>query len=586
MKRHRALTSFSAALTVFLTVGAAAAYAHAMLLRADPAPEAVLGAQPSVVRLWFNEAIEIGAGAVTVLDPLGRRVEGEASVSSADPTLLEAGVRGTEPGTYTVRWTVLSEDGHPASGAYGYSVERATASSPEVAQRRSHTALLAASRLVHLVGLTLALGALALMALVGTPTSSARRTLAGMGLVGAVVVVVAAPLGLFAQAVAMGGAAPDAPVLASLTGVLAGHWGRWWMVRATGSLGLLTVFALLMRGAASLDPLRAGALLSALVLLAGTSANGHAMTTDPVWLSVPVDMLHLIATGAWLGGLGGVLILLRASRSRAGVAEGGPLVDLRSLVPRFSTLALVCVQVLIVTGLYQTWAHVSRPALLASTAYGQTLLVKLGLLALIAAPAAFNRFVLKPRLSGAGTVDAADQNGLVRRFTKVIGIEAGVGALVLAAAALLSALPPAQELPSFATASGASVGVPPPAASSGPPARVWSATSADKTLLLSLDPALTGSNQVRLSVRDASGRPVDGGALRLRVLAPSASGVANAVVQLGRAGLEYECLLTLAAAGEWTLEVLLSESESVSFRVEVAASIEEHAAHPPEATMP
>jgi hypothetical protein len=99
-----------------------------------------------------------------------------------------------------------------------------------------------------------------------------------------------------------------------------------------------------------------------------------------------------------------------------------------------------------------------------------------------------------------------------------------------------------------------------------------------------MDPALIGSNRARLSLRDGVGRAVDGGALRLRAVAPPGSGLSTSVVQLAREGLEYQCLLSLGAAGEWTLEVLVGESEVVPFRVDIPSLAGEHAGHATEET--
>jgi hypothetical protein len=61
---------------------------------------------------------------------------------------------------------------------------------------------------------------------------------------------------------------------------MAGRWGALWTVRVLGSGGLLAAFLLVLRGRVRDRALLATALLSALVVLMGTSANGHAWTTS------------------------------------------------------------------------------------------------------------------------------------------------------------------------------------------------------------------------------------------------------------------------------------------------------------------
>src|SRR5204862_2444489 len=96
--------------------------------------------------------------------------------------------------------------------------------------------------------------------------------------------------------------------------------------------------------------------------------------TQPVWLSLSVDWLHLVATAVWIGGLGVLaLAVLPAIRRMPPDQRGAALAP---LMRRFSTLALVCVELLLFTGLYHAWAHVDAPSSLTSTQYGRALLAK------------------------------------------------------------------------------------------------------------------------------------------------------------------------------------------------------------------
>lgn len=436
MARHRTSVRLAALLAVMLTSGAAAAVVHAALLRTEPAPDAIVGQAPSVVRLWFSETVEPAADPVIVLDPGGRRVDMGGSVSEDDPARLEARVSDAGPGTYTVRWRIVSEDGHAVSGVHLYSVQVVTRAEPAGEAPPPPTVSVTVARAIHLIGLTLAVGGLALTLLIGSPSGAATRLLASLGSVGGAVLLIAAGLAAYAQNAAIGGQ-PAAGAVSS--GPL---WGALWAVRVVSGAGLLALF-LSARGARTLEGARRqGTIALAVALLVATAADGHARATSPIWLSLPMQLLHLTATGAWLGGGTALFLLLRAARASSS-PNGATVLDLMALVPRFSTLSLVCVQVLIVTGLYQTWSHVARPGLLVSTFYGQTLLVKLGLLAVIAVPASLNRFVLRPKLANASSPGAPDRAELVARLTRLLGIEVGVGALVVIAGAMLATLPPA-----------------------------------------------------------------------------------------------------------------------------------------------
>jgi copper transport protein len=93
-----------------------------------------------------------------------------------------------------------------------------------------------------------------------------------------------------------------------------------------------------------------------------------------------VDVLHLLAVATWLGGLTALLIALYRA----------PFIDSQA-VRRFSRTAFVSVCVLAATGLYQSWRQVGSWSALGHTSYGQLLLVKVGLVAVIIALAFFSR---------------------------------------------------------------------------------------------------------------------------------------------------------------------------------------------------
>jgi copper transport protein len=554
--------------------GAALTLAHAVLLRTDPAADAILEALPGEVRLYFSEEVRPAPDPVVVVDPQGRRVDSGAGVSPDDRTQLRASVADGGPGTYVVRWRALSEDGHVIEGGYNYSVgEQSTPADVSAPTSAWQARLLVLGRVLNLIGLTLAVGALALALLIGRSSQGTTGSIARMGAAGAVILMVAAPVMLFAQAAATAGSMGGALSGTALGAVFATPWIGFWIARLVGSVGLGAIALRAARGDAPGRGLVAVGLACAALLLFGTSANGHAMATDPVWLSVWVDMVHLAATAAWLGGGACLAAVVWAGRRSSG--DQGPLVDtLARVTPRFSALALACVQILIVTGLYQTWAHVARPALLTSSDYGRALLVKLGLFTLIAAPAAINRFVMKPRLAQAVTLPASDRSALSARFGRLLGLEGALGALVLVTAAWLSTLPPAEAVAAPLAAEDPMAGMDHsahmPPASTAVPARLWSARAGDRTAMLSLDPGLIGSNQTRVTVHDAAGQVVAPATVAVRTIPPASSALAPSLVRLEQVGDAYEARLGLGAAGEWGLELVLDGTISATFRLTVA----------------
>ena len=100
------------------------ALAHAKLIRARPNAFETLAETPASVELWFNERLEDEFNSIEVVDVAGRMVEeGHARVNPQDRTNLRARINTLPPGSYVVRWTILSVDGHPARGRFIFSVK-------------------------------------------------------------------------------------------------------------------------------------------------------------------------------------------------------------------------------------------------------------------------------------------------------------------------------------------------------------------------------------------------------------------------------------------------------------------------------
>jgi len=107
---------FAAVILVALVVPAAAS-AHATLKEVHPGEQDRVDAPPSEVTLRFDQSVEAPPNAIVVLAPDGRTLSGPVSQSRRG-TVVRVPVHGAVGGqAYTVRWRVVSADGHPVSGA-------------------------------------------------------------------------------------------------------------------------------------------------------------------------------------------------------------------------------------------------------------------------------------------------------------------------------------------------------------------------------------------------------------------------------------------------------------------------------------
>jgi methionine-rich copper-binding protein CopC len=109
---------------VICALTASVAIGHAVLQRAEPRVDSTLTRSPDEVKLYFNERLEAAYSSLRVLNDQGVRVDRRDSrVDRSSPALLRATLPPLPPGTYTVRWRVLSIDADVTEGDFTFRIE-------------------------------------------------------------------------------------------------------------------------------------------------------------------------------------------------------------------------------------------------------------------------------------------------------------------------------------------------------------------------------------------------------------------------------------------------------------------------------
>ena len=223
--------------------------------------------------------------------------------------------------------------------------------------------------------------------------------------------------------------------------------GLVWLARHALLLLLAGVLAARLEVSRPLDwwAMRAQSLALSLAALGLLAASGHAIAVEPgTGQAIAVTLVHLVATGIWVGGLPALAALLRV----AGEGSADTHAYAARASRRFSHAALLSVLVLAGTGTWNALSHVGSIPALVGTPYGRMLLLKLALLTIILVLAARARFHLLPALLR-GTEAA------LRGLRRVALSEATLAAGILAIVAVMSLTKPARhEQPTwpFATA--------------------------------------------------------------------------------------------------------------------------------------
>ena len=108
----------------------AAASAHANLVRTVPADRARLTTAPSVVLVTFDDPVQVGPGTDAVRNGGGSVLAGPPVTHGKKLGVpLRAGL-GT--GVYSVRWSIISHDGHNEAGVLAFGVGATAAPEPSL----------------------------------------------------------------------------------------------------------------------------------------------------------------------------------------------------------------------------------------------------------------------------------------------------------------------------------------------------------------------------------------------------------------------------------------------------------------------
>ncbi len=518
--------------------GAAPASAHATLVGSDPAEGAVLDAAPDVVTFTFDEPVSLPAQGVQVFDAAGEPVESDSS--SRDTEITTDLPDRLDDGSYVVVWRAISADGHPIAGSLTFAIGAPSAqvAAPQLpetdpAEVRS---VLSVFQALSYLGLLVASGLVLFLAWTvrGVRVDDAVRervltvawSAAGVTMIAGLALV---PLtGAYQQGLGLDRLGESAAVDLSLV-------GDDLVVLGLQVVGLVVGLTQLARPRVAVAAAAVAALSPALV--------GHTRAIEPVWLLVTTDLLHLAAGATWLGGLVGLALVLRALSGRER--------DAALVLSRFSTVAASSLGLLAVTGSLMGWRILGGWAPLLDTTYGRLLLVKVGLAAVVALVAGFNRWRLLPAATGSGgaVTGHGARRTTVLRVRDVVRVEVGLLVVLLGVTGFLTNQSPREEPADRApVASRVEVGV--------------LGQETGTKVLATMAPRTTGPNTLVVQVQDQAGEPVDGYAEP----AVSVSSVDGAV-DLGEQAVvptdagTYLVQTVIPTPGTWRVQVSVRASE-------------------------
>lgn len=449
----------------FLSAATARAMVHPELRRSIPANGDTLRRPPAELRLSFSEPLELAFSSIVLTDLEGSSIAVGEITAPSSRTLVASLPRPLGQGSYLVRWQVVGDDGHPVHGEFNFTVlalssdegggsanqdedsgGRRSAVQPSVSVPAPPegfgvlSPLYVAIRFVTFAALLTLLGVVFFQSLVlrllerrvGSSfqefIGAMRNQCASVGSAAAGILLVNSIAQLAAQSIAVShpGMDLDAGMLGNL--VFRTAWGHVWSLQLLGAAGAMWACS----AARKVQRAWTWVAVATIALAATPALAGHASTVGRFGvLPVLADTLHVVGAGGWLGTLAVLcLVGLRQSRTVPPERRGQAVA---ALVNSFSPVALSFAGVAVITGTFAAWLHLEVVAALWTSAYGRTLLVKLGVLSVVVATGFYNWRRVRPSLG--------DERS-TRRLTASATTELAVALLVIAVTAVLVATPP------------------------------------------------------------------------------------------------------------------------------------------------
>ncbi|MEU0895337.1 copper resistance CopC/CopD family protein [Streptomyces massasporeus] len=395
--RVRTLVLLLLAAACALLAGAGPASAHAAVTGSDPGQGAVVDKAPARITLTFSEQVALSDDSLRVLDPEGKRVDTAKPANVSGTTYAVPLHSGLPDGTYTVAYQVVSADSHPVAGAYTFSIGAPSKTSVSVSGQSTDDGvvgwLYGFGRYVSYAGFIVMAGGAAFVLACWRRGSGVRPV--QRFVVSGWVALTASTLALLLLRGSFTGSGKVSDIfdLSLLGQVLQTKSGAALVSRllllAAAALFIAVLFGAYDKreDAEEKRDLTFGLSIGGVVVAAGLAASWamseHASVGLQAGIAMPVDVLHLLAVAAWLGGLGALLVALY--RAPADTPVDAP------AVRRFSQVAFGSVLALIATGTYQSWRQLGSWSAFTDTRYGQLLLAKIALVVVLVGVAWISR---------------------------------------------------------------------------------------------------------------------------------------------------------------------------------------------------
>jgi copper transport protein len=512
------------------------------------------------VIVFFSEPVDINFSELRVFDNNGNQIdnkdtnyyEGELSLVVTTPPL--------EDGVYTATTKVLSKvDGHLVPGAFLFAVGDVIVDPSLLGvEQPSELVFLpeAGARFPGIVGQTIVLGVvIASLFIWGTQNKHSIKeelekienihhgkfmSLTGIGLG---LVFVSNILMIAVQSIRLEVSPLDA---------IQTDFGMTWILRMIITVILLGIWFGLDRSKTLSKKNQIPMLIAMLALISTSSLIGHGAASGETPALV-LDYIHNLVSGIWIGGMIYFVFTLLPTFSQLKESKREKMSLL--MIPRFSIAFIIAIGIVIITGPTLLWFLESDIGLITESVYGQLIILKITIAAVMVAFGGFLQFKVQ---KNAEKNFSSGKILVHKKLKKSLKVDVVLGIILLGVVALLTnGTLPAGEIQKV-DAQEIVYGF-----------KTIEFTENTK-FDIDISPFSSGTNAILVKVSDFDGNPLtDSNQLKVKVSNPSRNispiEVPMEIVKQneGRA-TEFQGELTFGFSGEWLVEVEAQRTENAN----------------------
>jgi len=417
------------------------AQAHPFIKDTEPAQASNVSTEVNQIVIRYSEAVEQDYSTIKVFDKNGDEVDNKDTKYFQGENSLVVTTEPLGDGVYTVTSKVLSKvDGHIVDSAFVFAIG-STRIDPSLLENKIEQPSVyvpeAAARFPGLVGQVMILGA-TLSSLLIWKSFKVKNTikesleelqkkhsryflkLTGIGMF----LVLASNIAMLAvQSITIQASALDA---------IQTGFGTTWLVRMILTIALFVIWFWIERKSVVGKMQQLVLLGFSLALISTTTMLGHGAASMHQAAMI-FDYTHNLLASVWIGGVMYTAFVIIPSFANL-ESDKKERVSLL-IIPKVSSMVIIAVGILIVTGPTSLWFLESDVGLLYNSTYGKLILAKIALGSMMIAIGGYNQFrIQKPAEKNLGSGHLHVYN----KFRKSLKIESAVGIVLLGVVALLT----------------------------------------------------------------------------------------------------------------------------------------------------